>query len=247
VGLLTRCSVTSPDFSPVSATITDTLPVTLYHSAACPRYVGRIIKNINGQAITPLWMRERLRRSGLRSISAVVDVTNYVLLELGQPMHAFDLSKLVQGIQVRMAQPGESLTLLDEQTVTLDAYTLVIADHQQPIAMAGIMGGKASAVSPNTQALFLESAFFAPQFAAGGARRYGLHTDSSHRFERGVDPQLQRHAMERATALLLSIVGGQPGPIIEVTVNHDYRLSPPFCSVRRELNGCWGKCSRSMK
>jgi len=226
VGLLTRCSITSPDFSPVSATITDTLPVTLHHSAACPRYVGRIIKNINGQAITPLWMRERLRRSGLRSISAVVDVTNYVLLELGQPMHAFDLSKLVQGIQVRMAQTGESLTLLDEQTVTLDAQTLVIADHQQPIAMAGIMGGKASAVNPNTQALFLESAFFAPQFAVGGARRYGLHTDSSHRFERGVDPQLQRHAMERATALLLSIVGGQPGPIIEVTVNHALPVIP---------------------
>lgn len=226
VGLLTRCSITSPDFSPVSATITDTLPVMLYHSAACPRYVGRIIKNINGQAITPLWMRERLRRSGLRSISAVVDVTNYVLLELGQPMHAFDLSKLVPGIQVRMAQTGESLTLLDEQTVTLDAQTLVIADQQQPIAMAGIMGGKASAVSPSTQALFLESAFFAPQFAAGGARRYGLHTDSSHRFERGVDPQLQRHAMERATALLLSIVGGQPGPIIEVTVNHDLPVIP---------------------
>ncbi len=226
VGLLTRCTVTSPDFSPVAATITDTLPVALHHSAACPRYIGRIIKNINVQAITPLWMRERLRRSGLRSISAVVDVTNYVLLELGQPMHAFDLSKLVQGIQVRMAQVGESLTLLDDQTVTLDTQTLVIADHQQPVAMAGIMGGKASAVSSSTQDIFLESAFFAPQLAAGGARRYGLHTDSSHRFERGVDPQLPRHAMERATALLLSIVGGQPGPIIEVTVNHDLPVIP---------------------
>ncbi|NJO16413.1 MAG: phenylalanine--tRNA ligase subunit beta [Thioploca sp.] len=226
VGLLTRCAVTSPDFSPVAATITDTLPVALHHSAACPRYVGRIIKNINVQAITPLWMRERLRRSGLRSISAVVDVTNYVLLELGQPMHAFDLSKLVQGIQVRMAQVGESLTLLDDQTVTLDTQTLVIADHQQPVAMAGIMGGKASAVNSSTQDIFLESAFFAPQFAAGGARRYGLHTDSSHRFERGVDPQLSRHTMERATALLLNIVGGQPGPVIEVTAVNDLPIIP---------------------
>ena len=221
VGLLTRSPLTPVDLSPVAATIADTLPVTLHHPAACPRYVGRIIKNINAQATTPLWMQERLRRSGLRSISAVVDVTNYVLLELGQPMHAFDLAKLSQGIQVRMAQAGESLTLLNEQTVTLDAQTLVIADHQQPVAMAGIMGGKASAVSPHTQAIFLESAFFTPQLAAGGARRYKLHTDASHRFERGVDPQLPSQAIERATALLLTIVGGQPGPVIEVTVTNE--------------------------
>jgi phenylalanyl-tRNA synthetase beta chain len=226
VGLLTGCSLTPVDFSPVAATIKDTLPVTLHHPAACPRYVGRIIKNINAPAITPLWIQERLRRSGLRSISAVVDVTNYVLLELGQPMHAFDLAKLVSGIQVRMAQAGESLTLLNEQTVTLDAQTLVIADHQQPVAMAGIMGGKASAVSPNTQAIFLESAFFTPQLAAGSARRYKLHTDSSHRFERGVDPQLSSRAIERATALLLSIIGGQPGPVIEVTVANELPVIP---------------------
>lgn len=226
VGLLTRSSFTSVDLSPVATTIKDTLPVTIHHPTACPRYSGRIIKNINAQAITPLWMQERLRRSGLRSISAVVDVTNYILLELGQPMHAFDLAKLVQGIQVRMAQVGESLTLLNEQTVTLDTQTLVIADHQQPVAMAGIMGGKASAVSSNTQDIFLESAFFTPQLVASSARRYKLPTDSSHRFERGVDPQLSSQAIERATTLLLSIVGGQPGPVIEVTVANELPIIP---------------------
>jgi phenylalanyl-tRNA synthetase beta chain len=216
VGVLTRSQVTSPDDSPIAATITDTFRVEIHAPQACPRYVGRLIKNINAKAPTPLWMQERLRRSGLRSISAVVDVTNYVLLELGQPMHAFDFACLSGGIQVRMAHAGESLTLLDEQTVQLDEQTLVIADHLKALAMAGVMGGQASAVTTTTVDIFLESAFFAPTHASGTARRYGLHTDSSHRFERGVDPQLQRRAMERATALLLDIVGGQPGPVIEV-------------------------------
>ncbi|RKZ86053.1 MAG: phenylalanine--tRNA ligase subunit beta [Candidatus Parabeggiatoa sp. nov. 1] len=216
VGVLTRSPITAFEGSPIAATITDTLPVDIHDTQACPRYVGRIIKNINAQALTPLWMQERLRRSGLRSINAVVDVTNYILLELGQPMHAFDLSCLSGGIQVRMAQAGESLTLLDEQTVQLNDQTLVIADHKQPKAIAGVMGGQASAVTTATQDVFLESAFFAPIPVSGCARRYGLHTDSSHRFERGVSPQLQRRAMERATALLLDIVGGQPGPVIEV-------------------------------
>ncbi len=215
VGVLTRSQVTPLDCSPIAATITDTFPIKIHAPQACPHYVGRMIKNINAQAPTPLWMIERLRRSGLRSISAVVDVTNYILLELGQPMHAFDFACLSGGIQVRMAQPGESLTLLDEQTVQLDEQTLVIADHKQSLAMAGVMGGQASAVTSTTQDIFLESAYFAPKQASGTARRYGLHTDSSHRFERGVDPQLQRRAMERATALLLDIVGGETGPMIE--------------------------------
>ncbi len=216
VGVLTRSQVTAPEGSPIAATITDTFRVENHAPQACPRYVGRLIKNINAKAPTPLWMQERLRRSGLRCISAVVDVTNYVLLELGQPMHAFDFACLSGGIQVRMAHAGESLTLLDEQTVQLDEQTLVIADHKQALAMAGVMGGQASAVTTATVDIFLESAFFAPTYASGTARRYGLHTDSSHRFERGVDPQLQRRAMERATALLLDIVGGQPGQVIEV-------------------------------
>jgi phenylalanyl-tRNA synthetase beta chain len=226
VGVLTRSQVTPLDCSPIAATITDTFPVEIDAPQACPRYVGRIIKNINAHAPTPLWMIERLRRSGLRSISAVVDVTNYILLELGQPMHAFDFACLSGGIQVRMAEAAESLTLLDEQTVQLDEQTLVIADHKQSLAMAGVMGGHASAVTSTTQDIFLESAFFAPKQASGTARRYGLHTDSSHRFERGVDPQLQRRAMERATALLLDIVGGQMGPVIEVADESTLPVTP---------------------
>jgi len=229
VGVLTRCDVNIPKVSPAAATITDTFPVSIIHPQACPHYVGRIIKNINAKAPTPIWMRERLRRSGIRSISAVVDVTNYVLLELGQPMHAFDLTSLSGGIQVRMAQAGESIILLDEQQVRLDEQTLIIADNKAPIAIAGVMGGLGTCVTETTQDIFLESAFFAPNQISGCARRYGLHTDSSHRFERGVDPQLQCHAMERATALLLDIVGGQVGAIIEHT---DTLPSTPTIELR---------------
>jgi phenylalanyl-tRNA synthetase beta chain len=215
VGVLTRTAVNYPKISNITASITDSFLVDIQADKACPRYVGRIIKNIDAKAATPLWMQERLRRSGLRSISAVVDITNYVLLELGQPMHAFDFNSLSGGIQVRMATAGESLTLLDEQTVKLDEQTLVIADHKQALAIAGVMGGQASAVTDSTTDIFLESAFFAPEYAAGCARRYGLHTDSSHRFERGVDSQLQVDAIERATELLLEIVGGEAGVVIE--------------------------------
>jgi len=215
VGVLTRTAVNYPKISNITASITDSFLVNIQADKACPRYVGRIIKNIDAKAATPLWMQERLRRSGLRSISAVVDVTNYVLLELGQPMHAFDFNSLSGGIQVRMARADESLTLLDEQTVKLDEQTLVIADDKQALAIAGVMGGQASAVTDTTTDIFLESAFFAPEYAAGCARRYGLHTDSSHRFERGVDSQLQVDAIERATELLLEIVGGKAGVVIE--------------------------------
>lgn len=184
---------------------------------ACPRYVGRIIRNVNLNVASPLWLTERLRRSGIRSIDPVVDVTNYVMLELGQPMHAFDRRQVSGGIVVRMAKEGEQLTLLDGQEVKLSSDTLVIADHQRPIAMAGIMGGELSGVSPDTRDIVLESAFFDPVTISGKARSHGLHTDSSHRFERGVDWQLQRAATERATALLMEIVGGEPGEVIEVS------------------------------
>ncbi|HHB92449.1 MAG TPA: phenylalanine--tRNA ligase subunit beta [Thioploca sp.] len=213
VGALTKAKLAYLDCSPVSAKIKDALPIDNHE--LCPHYVGRVIKNINIKAPTPIWMRERLRRSGIRSINAVVDITNYVLLELGQPMHAFDLNNLVGGINVRMAQAGESLTLLDDQNIDLDEQSLIIADHEKPLALAGIMGGQNSGVTDKTNNIFLESAFFAPTSISNTARRYKLHTDSSHRFERGVDPQLQRRAMERVTALLIDIVGGQPGPIIE--------------------------------
>jgi len=206
-----ECSPKEP--TTIQATIQDELPIDIQAPAHCPRYVGRIIKNINPKAQTPMWMQERLRRSGLRSISPVVDVTNYVLLELGQPMHAFDLNKLHKGIVVRLAREKEKITLLDGQEIELEEGSLVIGDQQRAQALAGIMGGNVSAVTDETRHIFLESAFFSPSFLAGRARGYGLHTDSSHRFERGVDPQLQRKAVDRASELLLDIVGGEAGPI----------------------------------
>jgi phenylalanyl-tRNA synthetase beta chain len=162
-------------------------------------------------------MQEKLRRSGLRSIDPIVDVTNYVLMELGQPMHAFDYAKLGGYIDVRMAKEGEKITLLDGKEVAMNAETLVIADADKPVAMAGIMGGLATAVTDSTKDVFLECAFFAPLAIAGRARGYGMHTDASHRYERGVDFNLQHRAVERATELLLEIVGGEPGPITEAT------------------------------
>lgn len=200
---------------PVAAVHEEVRPVELFATEACPRYLGRVIRNVDLSRATPLWMVERLRRSDIRSIDAVVDITNYVMLELGQPMHAFDLAEIKGGIRVRLAEEGEQLVLLDGQEISLRADTLVIADHERPLAMAGIMGGEHSGVSENTRDLFLESAFFDTIAIAGKARGYSLHTDSSHRFERGVDWQLQREAMERATALILDIVGGEPGPVIE--------------------------------
>lgn len=217
VGVLTRENVTSVDLFAVAAESDKSLPVSVEMPEACPRYLGRVIEGVNPTAETPLWLQEKLRRSGLRSLGPVVDVTNYVMLELGQPMHAFDLDKINQQIQVRFAHKDEKLTLLDGQIVTLDTETLVIADNQQPLAIAGVMGGEDSAVTGATTTIFLESAFFSPTVIAGKARGYGLHTDSSHRFERGVDPDLCLHAMERATRLLMDIAGGRPGPVTEVT------------------------------
>lgn len=218
VAVLNRLAFQGPAIDEVKAHIKDVLPIKLTATSDCPQYCGRVIKGINPQATTPLWLQERLRRSGLRSLSPVVDVTNYVLLELGQPLHAFDLNRLEGGIEVRHARAGEQLHLLDGQTVDLQPGTLVIADHRKPLAMAGIMGGEESAVHTDTTDIFLESAWFNPLAIAGKARAYGLHTDSSHRFERGVSSALQRRALERATALLLDIVGGQPGPLIQETI-----------------------------
>ena len=215
IAALTGAPLDHIDCSPVAQAIADTHPVALDEPKACPRYCGRVIRGIDAKAATPAWMLERLERSGLRGISPVVDVTNYVLLELGQPMHAFDLARLKGGIRVRMGQAGEKLALLNQQTIELAADTLVIADDSGPLALAGVMGGAASAVSDSTQDIFLESAHFVPAVIAGRARRYGLSTDSSHRFERGVDSDLPRHAMERATRLILDICGGQAGPLVE--------------------------------
>ncbi|MBI3898626.1 MAG: phenylalanine--tRNA ligase subunit beta [Gammaproteobacteria bacterium] len=179
----------------------------------CPRYAGRVVQNIAKDAVTPTWLRERLRRAGVRSLHPVVDVTNYVLLELGQPMHAFDLAKLKGAVQVRTAKADETLTFLDGRNMSIPVGSLLIADNRGPIALAGIMGGLETAVDANTQSIFLESAFFHPDAIAGRARALGLQTESSQRFERGVDPELQVKAIERATQLILEIAGGEAGPI----------------------------------
>ena len=213
VGVLNKVDVTVQDCSAVKATISDVVSVKLNVPKGCARYVGRVMRDLNLAQATPQWMKERLRRSGIRSLGPAVDVTNYVLLELGQPMHAFDLDKIDGGIVVNMGA-NQSLKLLDDSEVIVDADTLVIADHKKVLALAGIMGGSESSVSDQTTDILLESAWFNPLALAGKARLYGKHTDSSHRFERGVDPQLQIAAMERATALMLEICGGSVGPLV---------------------------------
>lgn len=214
VAALAGRPLTGPKLAPVAARIDDTFPVRLDAPVACPRFAGRVIRGVNNRAETPVWMRERLRRAGIRSISPVVDVTNYIVLELGQPMHAYDLTKLHEGIHVRMARTGEPVALLDGRTVDLQDDVLVIADAQGPVGLAGIMGGERTAVSEDTRDVFLEVAWFSPDALAGRARRFGLQTDASQRFERGVDPTQQERAIERATALILEICGGVPGPVV---------------------------------
>jgi phenylalanyl-tRNA synthetase beta chain len=198
---------------PAAAGGTAAFPVTLDAAAACPIFASRVIRGIKPGAVSPAWLRERLRRVGINSISPVVDVTNYVMMDLGQPMHAYDLAALSEGIRVRLATPKERITLLDDKEYELDPEFLVIADARGAIGLAGIMGGRATAITDSTTDVLLESAHFAPDAIAGRARRLGLFTDAAQRFERGVDPTLPSVAIERATALLLAIVGGEPGPV----------------------------------
>jgi phenylalanyl-tRNA synthetase beta chain len=206
--------LTPPAIEPVAAAHRVKFEVRLEAPAACPRFAGRVIQGVAPKARTPLWMRERLRRAGLRPISPVVDVTNYVMLELGQPMHAYDLRRLDTRIDVRLARAGERLRLLDGREIAIDPDTLVIADAAAPVGLAGVMGGEKSGIAADTTDVFLEVAFFAPDAIAGRARRYGLITDASQRFERGVDPRGQERALERATRLLTDIAGGRPGPAV---------------------------------
>ncbi|MBT8149016.1 MAG: phenylalanine--tRNA ligase subunit beta, partial [Gammaproteobacteria bacterium] len=213
VGVLTGTRVETPALPAIPARIDTKIGIALNAPHYCPRYAGRAVCNVDVSVPTPLWMREKLRRAGLRSIDPVVDVTNYVMLELGQPLHAFDLDKIAGDINVRKAEQGEKITLLDNSEIELDPGLLVIADTQQPLAVAGIMGGASSAVSASTRHVLLESAFFVPEQHAGKARQLGMHTDSSHRFERGVDCLGQQRAIERATELLLAITGGEAGPV----------------------------------
>ena len=209
--------------------------VQLLAGSAAPRYLGRVLEGIDMAAHTPLWMAERLRRGGVRPINPVVDVTNYVMLELGQPMHAFDDDVLHGDVVVRQARAGETLQLLDGNTATLDETYLLVADQESPLAVAGIMGGFASRVTAHTRNIFLESAHFAPHAIMGRARNLGLHTEASHRFERGVDPQLPQRALERASELLLSIVGGSPGPLVVAERVADIALPVPVALRRARL------------
>ena len=221
VSALYQLAVNVPAISTPKEVIDDQFPVEVSNPQQCPRYCGRIIKYVNANAATPIWMRERLRRAGIRCISIIVDVCNYVMLELGQPMHAFDLEKLNDKIIIRMAQAGEKLVLLDGKEVQLNKDNLIIADQKSPLAIAGIMGGEHSAVQASTTQIFLESAYFNPLAIAGKARQFGLHTESSHRFERGVDSELPMRAMKRATELITQYAGGEVAPAVEV-VNDQY-------------------------
>lgn len=212
IAVINQLQMNEPDIKSVDATIADEKKVVISTEGA-PRYLGRVIKNVNVKAATPEWMEQALARSGIRTHSILVDVTNYVLMELGQPMHAFDLAKIEGTVHVRQAQPQEKLQLLNDQEVELQEDIMVIADDQKALAIAGIMGGLASSVTDDTTDIFLESAFFAPLAIAGRARRFGLHTDSSQRYERGVDFELPLIAMNRASQLIQELAGGEFGPI----------------------------------
>ncbi|MCB1958279.1 MAG: phenylalanine--tRNA ligase subunit beta [Rhodocyclaceae bacterium] len=215
VAALTGAPLNLPAIEPVPAAIGDRREIVLDAPEACPRYCGRIIRGVNAKAPTPDWMKQRIERCGVRSISALVDVTNFVMLELGQPLHAFDDARLSGAIHVRYPAAGEQLELLNEQVVEPTPDTLLIADEARALAMAGVMGGEQSGITLDTSDMFLESAFFAPDAIAGRARSYGFSSDASHRFERGVDFDLPAKAIERATALVLAICGGQAGPVVE--------------------------------
>jgi phenylalanyl-tRNA synthetase beta chain len=218
-----------PPVPPVAPAHAETLDVRLAAPEACPRFAGRVVRNIRTDAASPPWLVERLRRAGLRAIHPVVDVTNYVMLELGQPLHSYDLGKLKGGIVVRLAEPGESLVLLDGRSIDLDPDVVVITDRSGPIGLAGIMGGRSTSVHGHSRDIFLEAAFFPPQAVGGRARRYGMQTDASMRFERGVDPEQPVRAIERATALLVEIAGGEPGPVADAV---DSAHMPPRPTVK---------------
>ena len=240
VAALNALEVNPVPTAPVTQVMDEGIEIKLECPPDCPRYVGRVIRDIDLSAKTPLWMRERLRRSGVRAISPVVDVTNYVMIELGQPMHAFDLDTLKGGIRVRRGKAGESLELLDGSKIDLDGESLVIADHKRAVALAGIMGGMATSVIKQTRNILLESAWFLPKTIAVEAKRQGLQTDSAHRFERGVSPDLQALASERATALLLEIVGGRPGPVVDARVPEALPAQPTISLRAQRLTRLLG-------
>ncbi|HEY6985835.1 MAG TPA: phenylalanine--tRNA ligase subunit beta, partial [Rhodanobacteraceae bacterium] len=224
-----------PEIKPAATTTAAQRRIRLDAGPDCPRYLGRVIEGIDAAAKTPLWLAERLHRSGLRPISAVVDVTNYVMIELGQPLHAFDHAKLSGDVIVRHARPRESLKLLDGSEHTLNEKLVVIADEQRALALGGVMGGWDSRVTDATRDVFLESAHFAPAAIMGRSRELALHSDAAHRFERGVDPELPRRAIERATALLVEITGGKAGPVVEAVRANDLPRRDPVALRRARL------------
>jgi phenylalanyl-tRNA synthetase beta chain len=232
VSALSGLALEGPKAAPVSAALKDTFPVALEAKQGCPKFVGRVIRGVNNRATSPVWLRERLRRCGVRSISPIVDVTNYVMLELGQPMHSYDLTKLKGEIVVRLAQSGEKATLLDGNTVTAENDVLLITDRDGPVGAAGIMGGQRTSVSAETTDVFLEVAYFAPDAIRGRSRRWGMTTDASQRYERGVDPALQERAAERATELMIAIAGGKAGPLV-VTQDAQYLPKRAPVTLRR--------------
>src|SRR3984957_17742977 len=232
VAALAGNKVTGPHVAKSDPSSNDRFPVYLDAPAACPSFVGCVIRGVNNRAQTPLRIRERLRRAGVRSISPVVDVTNYVMLELGQPMHAYDFAKLRGEIRVRTAHAGEQITLLDGKTIDVTPDVLLITDKEGPVGLAGIMGGPRAAVSVDTTDVFFESAYFAPDASIGRSRRSGVLTDAVQRYERGMDPTQQRRAVERAIGLLLSIAGGKPGPVsLTQSAEHQPKRAP--VSLRR--------------
>jgi phenylalanyl-tRNA synthetase beta chain len=228
VAALTGQPMTGPVMHPVAAKTDCVHPVERPVPEACPRFAHRVVQNINSKARSPLWMTERLRKSGLRAIHPVVDVTNYVMLELGQPLHAYDMARLQGAVRPRYAEAGEKVTLLDEREITLNTDTVVISDDSGAIGMAGIMGGLSTMVTDDTRDVFFEAAFWPQQIMAGRARSYAMHTDASTRFERGVDPAGQARAVERAVELLVMIAGGDAGPLVD---DYDEALLPERKSI----------------
>ena len=235
VACLNNLNINQPEIQDAKATIDDIIDVNLSATKQCPRYISRVINNIDNNKETPIWMQEKLRRSGIRSIHPVVDVTNYVMLELGQPMHGFDKSAITGSINVKMANKGSKFVLLDGKEVTLDESYLMIADDKDYLAIAGVMGGLDSGVSETTTNIVLESAYFDPATIMGKSRDLGIHTESALRFERGVDPQLQEQAIQRATQLIIEICGGEVGPVHESCEQHDVPQSIEIILTKRKL------------
>ncbi|EPE37622.1 phenylalanine--tRNA ligase subunit beta [Candidatus Photodesmus anomalopis] len=222
IAALTQTKIMEPDFKIVKPNIKDTIPIELQVPEVCPRYFSRIIKNINIKAKTPFWIREKLRRCGMQSTNLVLDINNYVLLEQGQPIQAFDLSKIVGRIIIRNANKNDRFKSADGNDIMLNIDTVVVADEDKILSIAGILGSQSSSVNTHTKSILLESAFFSPDYISGHARHYGILTDASSRFERGVDYNLQLKAIERATQLLIDISGGDVSTVVSIESKCNY-------------------------